>query len=452
MDIVQLQMNLGFIPCMKLQMIITATLDGNGRKRQMMKSRDELDRYFEECISRFVDNYEIRNQLIETCNRKYKMKPLRTQMILTGGAAVSEVSEVELFWVLDCLNTVVTRANCVLEDYFSSNKIEQYGNIKAEESKVDFPITINMIKSGDDKWIGAINAKTLINWRNNGYLKYNRNIQRRVKTVLRSGKYIETIDLNLDAVNKMIPLFMERKFISNVLTFNIAENTDFYYDPEEKLIVINSIDGFDMTDGYHRLVALEKVMEIDPEFDYIMEMRLTSFSEEKANFFIWQEEQRTPMIKSSIKSYNMDDISNKISKKINETSSCNLSGNITRGGLIDFSTFSDCIDYFYIRGMKEKEKKIAIVTTTREIIECINILTETNPDIISWNFTKMEILVMIYVFKRLYNVDKSKIPTLFKKMTEFDYKMDKKILYSGSLKAAEKVLNRVYELEISSDV
>ena len=414
-----------------------------------IKSRTELDRYFEDCISRYVDSYNVRNELIETCKRKYKMKPLRTQMIVSGGAAVSEVSEVELFWILDCLNTVVPRANCDIEKYFSNNKIEQYGAIKAEDEKIKLPIVISMIAAGEDKWIGVINAKTIVAWRNAGFLKYNRNIQRRVKTVLRGGKYIETIDLNLDSVNKMIPLFKERKFISNVLTFNLNENADFYYDPDNKEIVIKSLDGFDMTDGYHRLVALEKIMETDPNFDYLMEMRLTCFSEDKANFFIWQEEQRTPMTKTSIKSYNMDDLANKISKKINESSSCNFSGNIVRGGLIDFSTFSDCIHYYYIKGMKEKEKKVAIVTVPKEIIECINILTDDNPDILTWKFTKSDILIMIFVFKKLYDVDKTKIPAMFTRMTQFDYKNDRKALYSGSFRNVNNILNRVYELEVS---
>ena len=414
-----------------------------------MKSREELDRYFEECVAKYVDSYDIRNELIETCKRKYKMKPIRSQMILTGGAAINEVSEVELFWILDCINTVVLRAKCNLEEYFSKNKIEQYSGVKAEDEKIKFPIVLSMIAAGDDKWIGVINAKTLIKWRNTGYLKYNRNIQRRVKTVLRGGKYIETIDLNLNAVNKMIPLFKEGKFVSNVLTFNLNENADFYYDPEDKTIVIKSLDGFDMTDGYHRLVALEKVIEEDPQFDYLMEMRLTSFSEDKANYFIWQEEQRTPMSKASIKSYNMDDVANKISKKINESSSCNLSGNITRGGLIDFSTFSDCIDYFYINGMKEKEKKVAIVTVTKEVVDCINILTDSDPDVLTWKFTKSDIILMIYTFRKLYNVDKEKIPQMFKYLMDYDFKEDKKLLYSGSLKVADNIITKAYEAGIS---
>ena len=413
-----------------------------------MKSRAEFDRYFEDCIAKYVDSYDIKNELAETCYKKYGMKVLRCQMILSGGAAINEISEVELFWILDCLNAVVRRANCDFSEYFSDNQIAEYSKAKYEEEDIKFPIKLDMICSGEDKWIGIISARTLVKWRNAGYLKYNKNIQRRVKTILRGGKYIETIDLNLESVNKMVPLFKERKFISNVLTFNLSETADFYYDPDEKVIVIKSMDGLDMTDGYHRLVALEKVIEEDPNFDYLMEMRLTAFSEDKANFFIWQEEQRTPMQKSSIKSYNMDDLANKITKKINESSACNLSGNITRGGLVDFSTFADCVDYYYIRGMKDREKKIAIVTVPKEIIECINLLTDTDPEMLTWKYGKFEITLMLFLFKKLAD-EKEKIPVMFKRMLNFDYKDDKKLLYGASNRTADGVLERVYSLEVN---
>lgn len=410
-----------------------------------MKTRADLDKFFEDCVVKYVTSYDIKNIIAETCYRKYGMKILRCQMILSGGAAVREVSEVELFWILDSINTVVKNAHIILSDYFSKNKISEYSKAKYKEAEVGFPVKLDMIASGEDKWIGAIDAQTLVRWRNGGYLKYNKNIQRRVKTVLRGGKYVETIDLNLKSVNDMIPLFKERKFISNVLTFNLDESADFYYDPDEKVLVINSCQGFDMTDGYHRLVALEKVIEEDPGFNYLMEIRITCFSEEKANFFIWQEEQRTPMQKTSIKSYNMDDLANKITRKINESALCNLSGNIVRGGLIDFSTFSDCIDYYYIREMaKEKEKKVALVTVPREVIECINLITDDNPEILTWAFTKADILIMLFLFKKV-GVSKE-LPVLFEKMIDFDYKEDKKILYGGSMKLVTNVLERVYSL------
>ena len=411
-----------------------------------MKSREELDRHFEDCVARYVSSYDIKNMVADTCRKKYGMKVLRCQMILSGGAAIREVSEVEIFWILDSLQDVVKNANCDLNEYFSKNKIEEYGKAKFESVSVKFPIRLDMIASGEDKWIGIINAQTLVRWRSEGYLKYNKNIQRRVKTVLRGGKYIETIDLNLKSVNEMIPLFKEHKFISNVLTFNLSDTADFYYDPEEKVIIIRSCEGFDMTDGYHRLVALEKVIEEDPNFDYLMELRLTCFSEEKANFFIWQEEQRTPMQKRSIKSYNMDDLANKITRKINESSSCNLSGSIVRGGLIDFSTFSDCIDYYYIREMKEKEKKVAIVTVPKEVIGCINRLTDDNPDILTWAFTKVDVLVMVYLFKKL-GAEKEKLNDMFIKMVNYDYREDRKILYGDNMRIITSVLERVYNVQ-----
>ena len=407
----------------------------------MKRSREELNKYFEECLVKYVGDYDAQKEIISICFNKYKMPFFRTQTILKLDASTVELKDHEIFWILSAIKTNNKSAKIKIEDYFTDIEIAEYSKLKQKTNDVEFPIVLPMFKVSDNQWIGTIKASELIKWRGS-ILKYNKNIQRRLHTVVRGNKTYEAISINKRAVTEMVQLFKQRKFIPNVITLNIDDTSDFYYDEEKMELVINDIDSFDLTDGYHRLIALSKVSEEDPSFDYEMELRITCFSDDLANHFIWQEEQRTIMPKKAIKSYNMDDISNKITKRINESSSCNLSGNINRGGMIDFSVFADMIDECFVNKLPEKDKKLALTKVPKDVIESINIITENNPDIMNKSMTVAEIRILVYVCAKYFAKDKSDIYEAYDKLINYPFiKNQKDSLSSAKERYVVKLLD-----------
>lgn len=412
----------------------------------MLRDRGELNRYLEEKVNELVTDQKSNVELIRRCTEKYEMPPFRSQTILRLDASTTELRDFEIFCVLDTMSELFP-SKINLGIFFSENEIKEYRRMKYSASSVDFPIIIPAIKVSDSQWIGTIKANTLIKWRNS-ILRYNKNIQRRLQTKVRGEKTYEVISLNNKAVVTMVRLFKEGKFIPNVITLNIdeSEEADYYYDDDSQSLVINKLDHFDLTDGYHRLVALSKVLDSDPLFDYTMILQITAFSDSLASHFIWQEEQRTVMPKKVVNSYNLDDLGNKIVKRINEATSCNLSGEITRGGLVDFSVFADMLTECVIKRLSEDEKKSAIIAVPKDVIESINIITENEPSILGRKLHVYQVRVLVYCCGAFYKADKTGIYEMYQKLSEYPYtKSQKTALASGTDKMAKKVFDTIVQ-------
>ena len=405
----------------------------------MKKNRKELNEYLEKALVTYVVDGKIQSEVITDCYKRFQIPFLRTQTIIKLDASTAELRDPEIFWVLDSIRSVVKGAKIDIEGFFTDIEIEQYSSMKYGENKVNFPIAIPCLQVSENQWIGTVKASTLVLWRGTGsLLRYNKEIQRRVKTVVRGDLTYETVSLNNKSVNAMVKLFQDRKFIPNVVTLNIDDSSkaDFYYDEETKALVINAIDHFDLTDGYHRLVALVKVIEQNPAFDYAMELRITNFTQTIASQFIWQEEQRTVMPKRDINSYNLDDISNRITKRVNESSECNLAGSIIRGGVVDFSAFADMVSECYITGKSANEKKAAIVTVPKDLISGINAITEAYPELLTRKISVMEIRMMVYCCSRFFGQPKGGVAELYGKLAGREYSTkERQILVTGATKA-----------------
>lgn len=417
----------------------------------MKLRREALNKILQDCILKYADTPTDNKRLVMYLYVQYKMPLFRANTIMSFNLALDEIKDIEVFWIMSALNHLFT-ANIDLTLYFTEIEIENYSVMKwRNEAESNFPLTIKCLPVSDRQWIGTVEARDIVKWRNS-FLRYNKNIQRRLRTVVRGGKTYEEITLKEGSVKRIKELLLQRKFVPNTITLNMGDDCEYYYDDAQTSLVITSADHLDLTDGYHRLVALSKVLEENPDYDLTMELRITAFSESLANHFIWQEEQRNVMPKNVIQSYNLDDIGNRIVKKVNEDPTCNLCGNITRGGLCDFSTFADMLSYCLLREMPQEEKKRALITVSKDMVMSINTITENDPDMISRKFTAKDIRILVYTCCKYYNKAKESLYDIYKKLLIYNYgKEDATIKASGSTcKRVCRLLDSVWK-EVSKD-
>lgn len=415
----------------------------------MKKSRKELNVYFEKILVTYIADVKMQTAVMKKVYELFSMPFSRSQTILQLNASVYELRDVEIFWVLSAIKSVNDKLPINISAYFTDIETEQYSQMKYQVNDIQFPLVIPAIEISQTQWIAGIYASTLVKWRGS-HVRYNKEIQRRVKTVVRGNLTYETISLKTKSVENMVKLFLEGEFIPNVITLNIADTeTNFYYDNNDKCLIIKSLDHFDLTDGYHRLVALSKVLEINPQFDLKMELRITNFSEMIASQFIWQEEQRTVMPKRDVESFNANDMANRIAKRINESATCNLSGSITRGGLVDFATFADMVRECFLVGTKDQERKKALIVVTNDIIKSINAITEINPDLLDKKFSVTENRVLVFCCKKFYGLeDRSKIFDLYSALLNYKYTEKEKIVLRNSRPSQSlKLLNDVSSID-----
>ena len=409
----------------------------------MKKSRADLDKYFERCLVTYVTDIKTTREVVQACLLRFGLPPYRSQTILQMEASSLELRDHEIYWVLSAIKDVVSSADINLQLYFTDYEIDNYDKLRYSEGKVKFPIVLDMSKVSDDQYTGGIKASTLVAWRNGGLIRYNKELQRRLTTVVRGGKAYEVITLNSKSVKEMVGCFQRGEFVPNTITLNISEDEmDFYYDEDSHSLVINSVKHLDLTDGYHRLVALTKVIEANPSFDYDMELRITNFSDTKAGNFIGQEEKHVPIPKQDIRTFDMNNLANKITRKINDTPMCNLTGAIVRGGRVDFAAFAEMVEELYIKPMNEDDVKKAIVTVPKDMIESINMLTESFPSFLEKKFTVMEVRMLVYVCSLFKGGDKGRLTEIMDKLINYDFTtQDRQIL--SSRRKISKVVNHL---------
>ena len=417
----------------------------------MKKDRSELNTYFEKITDRYIDDPKKKAEIQSLAEDKYGIPPFRVQTILQHDAAVEECSNIELFWLLSCIYEWKYAIKNEIPEFFTDSEIKLFSGERYEKDDIQWPLEFNVFQIAEDQWIGKISAELLTKMRKNNLLRYNKNIQRRVKTIVKGNNFYDSIDLNKTAVKSIERLIKTHKFIPNTITLNFDYDNAKVRCVTEKYctrLIFDKIDHLDILDGYHRFVAISRVIDDIGDIDLELEIRFTCYSDDKANQFIWQEEQKTRVPKKDVKTYNMDDISNKIVKRVNESSSCNLSGKITRSGHINSGTFAEFIDRYYISRMSEEEKETAIIKVSRELIECINLLTENDLSMMTKKYTIADTRVLTFVCSKFYDKPKDKLVEIYNRFTSHESIVKNRTSFVNSLKAADRILENVF-LEVN---
>lgn len=357
--------------------------NANMEDAKMLTSLKELGTYLEKTIERYVPSKKEQQEIALQCKEKHNIPPRVTVPIMSFTKTIEEIGDSGAFIAYCILEAIVDNGGKVdFGAYYTDPETKAFSSGQYDEDKTEFPIVLPMIQVSDDQWIGSITAKELVRFGRSGLIHYEADTQRVMKKVIRGENIFYKISLDAKALEGIEAQYKNGNYIPNTITLNIPEGTgDFAYDTEKRQLVIYSLDAFNITDGYHRYRGLLSVMSDQPDFDCHMEIRITNFSTEKAESFIWQEDKKTKMRKVDSESYNMNDLSNRITKRVNEASDSNIAGLIARAdGNINFGEFSSCVKYFYLRNGNFKSQGAAMVTISKQIISFFNKMSEDSPE------------------------------------------------------------------------
>jgi hypothetical protein len=324
----------------------------------MLKDKRELEVYLEKKLLSFVANTEIYNKIYDYALEKYNIPRSIASDYLTLRNPLAEANAFILFCLLDSIEHITEVEKSVIPVYYVENEIKKYSNSKFKVDKIKFPLVFKALQITEDQWITSIDFKTLMKLRAAQLVNYNENTQRTMDRIVRNNKEIYKIQINKAAITEIERLYKENKYIPTPLTFNIPFDSDanFEYDSDNMELIIYSLKAFDIVDGYHRFLGACKACDSKQDMNFTMELRIVNFPEDKAQQFIYQEDQKTMMAKTDSKTYDQTNIANRIVERINNNPQSNLCGLISRNqGIIDYSNFSELVTYFYL-----DDKKIRI--------------------------------------------------------------------------------------------
>lgn len=342
-----------------------------------------------------VSGKERKKEVIKAIHEKYNVPIELITDIMSFRRALSEMDSFILYAISDVIN------NKIVKNYFTQAEVDVYNNSMYHHESEITDFTFDMIKVDDDQWIGVTDVKTLMMLKRQQKIYYNGDTQRALQHVVRHGNEILQPFLNKNAVKSIRDQYQDNTFIPNTITLNMPDGTEYSYDEKKHILTIYNLDHFDITDGYHRYVAMGSVYDTNEEFNYPVELRITQFTITKAQQFIYQEDQKTKMRRLDSKFMNTMDYGNMIVRRLGEDS--NLTGKINnKDGLVSAPYLAEVINKIW----KPQSNK-DVVEYTKDIRKGLNSFTEENLEYLDKKWSKLEIFVVFFgIYNQLspYNV------------------------------------------------
>lgn len=376
----------------------------------MLRAKEDLERYLEKEILKVTHDTETCKQICNYAQKVYDLPRAITSDYISLRNPLSEAGEFILFCILDSLEKVQENKKSYIGEYFVEKEIKTYSTSKYKVDKIKFPLRFKAIQIAEDQWMSSIDFKMLMKLRAAQLIVYNENTQRIMKRIVRGDKEIYKIEINHAAVHAIENLYKEGTYIPTPFTINIPLDSeyDFYYDESTCELVIKSLECFDIVDGYHRYIAACKACDSDKNINYTMELRIINFPEDKAQQFIYQEDQKTVMKKSESNTFDHTSLANRIVERLNTSPQSNLNGLITRNQtLINYGDLSDLIKYFFLNNTTKENKNSLFLSVANELIEKFNMITEYNPKYIEKKYSYKQLFAIMYCFNYFKNQDKS---------------------------------------------
>lgn len=310
-------------------------------------------------LRRLLADDDLRKKTIDYAQEKFNLPSGRLADYYTARLNVDE-SDTEMFWYLvNTADYILKKNGELVARIYTPQEIAAYKGMQFKILKANFPIRIPCMKVADDQWVGASNTHFLMGLRASQLINYNTNAQRVMRQRVVHGNVTYQISVNKAAVAQIRKLFEDGTYIPNTITLNIPEQEyDFSYDEKQRELVIRSLDHFDITDGYHRYLAMAQIYDLDETFNYPMELRIVHFSDTKAKQMIWQEDQKTRMTKIESSSLNPNLACNRVVEAMNSDPAFYWNGMISnRGGAVSFAELAEVIRWYYYLPAKVTSRK-----------------------------------------------------------------------------------------------
>ena len=312
----------------------------------MKTLREDLDIRLNDLFSKILNKNmgrKIIEQTGEVISKKRNYLKAATHSILLQQRPLSDVSDKEIYWVIDGLNETLSKngeLNLVkdfkIKDIFTDKEIQKYSKSKFENvTETIYPISFKVLKISDDQWLSTISSKKLFELYKNQIINYNKNTQRPLKEVTKHGVKTYKINKNKQSVNAIKEDLKKGLFIPNCLTFNINmdnPSNEYYVDEENRELVLEN-GQFDLIDGFHRYSAITELLLENPDIEFNFGIWIMNFDENKSCRFIAQEDKRNKINKTYTKSLdalNGDNFSSRIIQVLNENNNSPFKGKLTR--------------------------------------------------------------------------------------------------------------------------
>ena len=364
--------------------------------------REELIVVMRKQFDRVALDKERRDEIALWIQKHFDMGIDYTMDLISDRLSLYQISDNELFYLAKGLEEYGRVVK--VDNYFDKKEIDKYSETKYEIAGINYPIVINCVEVHKDKqWVGATDSDLFMELRKVNKIRYNKDKQRTRKTIIKGEDVIFKTDINERSINQIAKLMEKGEYIPDDITLDIPDDSadNFHYDEERGALIIEDIDHFDITDGYHRYLAMCKCKDRNPDFTYPMEIRITHFSLQRSQQFIYQKDQKNKMKVTNSNSMDTNRASNDVVNRLNERGNgFALAGQIQRGGgTVDFAALSDIIEYYWFKGTKKEFSNKDVADVYQEVKLLLNEFVDECPEYYETYLNFRRLIVIFYLVK-----------------------------------------------------
>lgn len=365
----------------------------------MKKDRSELNKYLLSQCEKLTFQAEKCSEIRKYLFEKYDIPTGLTMDMISRGKIEGQTNHIAYCLLEGILN--ITSEKNVIEEFFVPAEAAMFSKTPMPKDKFKFPIVIKCNQVADDQWIGATDTNFFMELRKAQMINYNENTQRALTKIITNNGVYYNITVEESTVSGIRKTLQRGEYIPTPITLNIPLDHDanFYYDEDQGVLIINSLDYFDIIDGYHRYVAMFREKDVNPNFNCQWELRIVNFAEDKAKYFIYQENLKTKMTKIDSNAMNSYNASNRIVTMLNQDSSFSLFGEINNtGGIISAAELGKVIEAFYCKNIKNTNETKIVQNVKVELKNKFNCLVDFDDSYLSKTYGYKELICIIYTF------------------------------------------------------
>lgn len=318
-----------------------------------------------------------------------------------------------------------------VDKYFSKTEQEQFEKKIDLDKQIDDIVIDEWFQVEFDRYKCKISIDKMMEvFYNVNRLRYNEKTQRKLTVLEKDGIKYKKVTLVVDSLKQIRELMESNDFISDDLSLNI--NPEFYEVPRvvRGKLVIPKESVIDIIDGFHRYLMMTQVKLHNPDWEFPVLFNLMTYDEDKANQWIWQQDQKNHLDEDQSVVINKADMTNMMLNWLDNSSRFYLRGKLSSDSSIYASANKIVKRLFPIKTNQEAVNLAKIVEAN------INSYIEEY-DYYDKEFTKEEWFMSFYFTNQSIALNKPfmdiikqiKVSTLIKKLnfkkapTEKDYKV-----------------------------
>ncbi len=241
-------------------------------------------------ISDLAGDKNMQRDIEEYLVRQHGMMRGTFLELISHSEKVNNLNHDELAVFMHAIYQISNNAEWNPGIYFDSKTLKLINDyIFDRPENITFPYTFSpVIKVTSEDFLTVISYRELAHLANSGLLTYNFDTQRLAKKSIskRTGKVIKKKDIKSKSVNSIMSLMRAGKYNPSTLLFNILVDGKSHLSFEDNELTIYEGSTLNIIDGAHRLEAIVRILEEDPNFEGFMNVDIKHYPVEKAQHLL----------------------------------------------------------------------------------------------------------------------------------------------------------------------